>query len=83
MADNRGSSHRGPRSYFFEAPTTLRAPDLAVARREREAMICHLLAQRQDIRDVILYEAADWLYYLPFADTDLCGNGFLDRCGAK
>ena len=43
-------------------------------------MICHLLAQQKEIGEVILYEAADWLYFLPLADTDLCGHGFLDRC---
>jgi hypothetical protein len=83
LADNRGSSHRGPRSYFFEGQHSLRATDLAAARRAREEMICHLLAQRRDIGEVILYEAADWLYYLPLSDPDLCGHGFLDRCDAK
>jgi hypothetical protein len=83
LADQRGSSFRGPRSYFFEAQTTLRANDTDAARRAREEMICHLLAQRQDIGEVILYEAADWLYFFPLADADLCGHGFVDRCGAK
>ena len=41
-------------------------------------MICHLLAHRKDIGEVILYEAADWLYFLPLSDPDLCGHGFLD-----
>ena len=43
-------------------------------------MICQLLAHKQDIGEVILYEAADWLHYLPLSDPDLCGHGFLDRC---
>lgn len=80
LANQRGSSYRGPRSYFFEAQTTLRATDLAAARREREAMICHLLAQRADIGEVILYEAADWLYFFPLSDPDLCGHKYLERC---
>jgi hypothetical protein len=80
LADNRGSAFHGPRSYFFEAQTTLRAADSAAARRSREAMICHLLAQRGEIGEVILYEAADWLYFFPLPDPDLCGHGFLDRC---
>lgn len=80
LVENRGSDFRGPRSYFFEAQNSLRATDLAAARRDRETMICHLLAQRNEIGEVILYEAADWLYFLPLADTDLCGHGFLDRC---
>lgn len=80
LSANRGSDFRGPRSYFFEAQNSLRATDLAAARRDRETMICHLLAQRNEIGEVILYEAADWLYFLPLADPDLCGHGFLDRC---
>jgi hypothetical protein len=79
LADNRGSTFRGPRSYFFEAQTTLRAADPAAARRSREEMICHLLAQQADIGEVILYEAADWLYYFPLSDLDLCGHEFLER----
>ena len=42
-----------------------------------------LLSQRQEIDEVILYEAADWLYFLPLADADLCGHGFIDRCGQE
>lgn len=80
LSDNRGSKFHGPRSYFFEAQTTLQAADLAAARRAREEMICHLLAQRADIGEVILYEAADWLYFFPLSDPDLCGHMFLDRC---
>ena len=79
-ASNRGSSFQGPRSYFYEAQFTLRAKDRAAARREREEVICHLLAQKQDINEVILYEAADWTYYLPLSDPEICGHGFLDRC---
>lgn len=81
MANNRGSRFLGPRSYFFEAQTTLRATNPVDARRAREAMICHLLAQRANIGEVILYESADWLYFFPLSDTDLCSHGFLDRCG--
>lgn len=80
LATNRGSEFHGPRSYFFEAQNTLRATDLAAARREREEMICHLLSQRDEIGEVILYEAADWLYFMPLSDPDLCGHGFVDRC---
>ena len=83
LANNRSSEFRGPRSYFFEAQNTLRATDLPAARLEREKMICHLLSQREEIGEVILYEAADWLYFMPLADTDLCGHAFVDRCGKK
>ena len=83
LATNRGSEFRGPRSYFFEAQNTLRATDLAAARREREEMICHLLSRREEIDEVILYEAADWLHFMPLSDPDLCGHGFVDRCFGK
>ncbi|MGE3779505.1 MAG: hypothetical protein AB7F89_20115 [Pirellulaceae bacterium] len=79
LAGNRGSSFRGARSYFFEAQTTLRAADLPAARQAREQMIRHLLSHGSDIKEVILYEAADWLYFLSLSDTELCGHAFLDR----
>jgi hypothetical protein len=78
LADNRGSDFRGTRSYFFEAQMSLRAEDPVVARKKREDIIRHILSFRNDIGEVILYEAADWLYYLPLSDQDLCGHGFLD-----
>ena len=79
LATNRGSSFRGPRSYFFEAQFSLRAKDKVAARHNREAVIGYLLNQKSDIGEVILYEAADWTYFLPLADPDLCGHGFIDR----
>jgi hypothetical protein len=79
LANNRNSSFRGPRSYFFEAQGSLRATDQQAARRNREAVICELLRREQDISEVILYEAADWTYFLPLSDPDLSGHGFLDR----
>jgi hypothetical protein len=79
LAGNRGSSFRGPRSYFYEGQFTLRATDQADARAHREMTISYLLAQKDDIGEVLLYEAADWLYFLPLSDPDLCGHGFLDR----
>lgn len=83
LAGNRGSRFRGPRTYFYEGQTTLRMTDSAAARQGREEMICHLLAQRGEIGEVILYEAADWLYFMSLSDTDLCSHRFLDRCGEK
>ncbi|MEQ1852505.1 MAG: hypothetical protein ABMA01_13055, partial [Chthoniobacteraceae bacterium] len=78
MGDNHGSSFRGPRSFFYEGHETLRATDAAAARRGREERISHLLDQRGEIHEVILYEAAAWLA-LPLDDPDLCGHSFLDR----
>lgn len=79
LKTNRNSTFRGPRSYFFEAQGSLRAADKQAARRNREAVICELLRRTDDISEVILYEAADWTYFLPLSDPDLCGHGFLDR----
>lgn len=79
LEGNRGSSYRGPRSFFFEAQYTLRRQDHEAARAEREALICEVLAH-EEIGEVILYESADWLYYLPLGDPDYSGNYFLERC---
>lgn len=80
LAENRGSNFRGPRSYFLEAQFTLRAANLAEARQNRERMICELLSRKDDIRDVLLYEATDWLHTLPLDDPDYCSHGFTERC---
>jgi hypothetical protein len=79
LRDNRGSLFRGPRSFFYEAQETLRATDAEGARRGREDRIRRLLSRTDDIDEVILYEAADWLYYLPLSDPGQCGHGYLDR----
>ncbi len=80
LSSNRGSAFRGPRSYFYEAQSSLRATDKAAARQHRESVVCSLLSRQQDIDEVILYEAADWTYFLPLSDRDLCEHSFLDRC---
>ncbi len=80
MADNRGSSFRGPRSFFYEAQETMRAADRKKMRKRREQIICTLLSHRNEIKEVLLYEAADWTYFLPLSDPDHCGHGYLDRC---
>ncbi|MDA0832084.1 MAG: hypothetical protein O2955_03790 [Planctomycetota bacterium] len=81
ISENRGSDYRGPRSYFLEAQFTLRAADREEARRHRERMICHLLSHSQDIREVLLYEATDWLHTLPLNDPDYCSHAFTATCG--
>ncbi|MEX1230793.1 MAG: hypothetical protein WEB58_11165 [Planctomycetaceae bacterium] len=83
MSENRGSSYRGPRSYFLEAQFTLRAADLEGARKHREKMICHLLNHSQDIREVLLYEATDWLHTLPLDDPEYCSHAFTEKCGEE
>ncbi len=65
LQDNRGSAFRGPRSFFYEAQETLRATDAPAAHQRREEIIRDLLAHDEEIGEVLLYEAADWTYYLP------------------
>lgn len=83
FSNNRGSQFQGPRSFFFEAQYTLRVPakDYDLARKKREELICKILSFKQDVNEVILYEACDWLYKLPFNDPDLSGNYFIEQCG--
>jgi hypothetical protein len=74
QADNHGSSFRGPKSFFYEAQETLRAKDKSAATTRREQIIRGLL-ERDEINEVILYEAADWTYYLPVENP----HRYLDR----
>lgn len=67
QSDNHGSTYRGPKSFFYEAQESLRARDKTQATRRREEIIDDLLKQ-ESIKEVILYEAADWIYYLPAYD---------------
>ena len=70
-----GRVDRGPRSVFYEAQETMRASDRAATRRRREEIIKQLLARRDEVGEVILYESADWLYFLPRSDV----HGYLDN----
>ncbi|MBQ16248.1 MAG: hypothetical protein CMJ65_03885 [Planctomycetaceae bacterium] len=79
MTGNRGSSFSGPRGFCYEAQETLRAADRKQARQKRETIIRRLLAHGDDIREVILYESADWTYYLPITDP----HGYLDPSSVK
>ena len=74
QSDNHGSIHRGPKSFFYEAQYTLRHKDKAAASSRREQIIRNLLA-RPEINEVILYEAANWTYDLPFDNP----HKYLDR----
>lgn len=67
QSDNHGSMYRGAKSFFYEAQETLRAKDKEGAQKRREEIIQAVLA-REQINEVILYEAADWTYYLPLND---------------
>ena len=66
------------KSFFYEAQETLRAADKPAKRKRREAIICNLL-DRPEVNEILLYEAADWTYYLPLSDRLLSGHGYLDR----
>jgi len=79
LANNRGSRFRGPRSLIYEAQETLRAADRNAARKRREEIIRYLLSHKDDINEVLLYEAADWTYYLPLSDPDIHAHSVLDR----
>jgi len=74
LANNRGSRFRGPRSFVYEAQQTLRAADRNDARKRREEIIRYLLSRKDDVGEVLLYEAADWTYYLPLSDPDVHGR---------
>ncbi|MCH2371417.1 MAG: hypothetical protein MK324_12915 [Pirellulales bacterium] len=67
QSDNHGSKFRGAKSFFYEAQYTLRFPDKEAAKIRREEIIRGLLTE-PDISEVILYEAANWLYSLPVHD---------------
>lgn len=64
LADNRGSGYRGPKSIVYEAQATLRHADREYADRRRQAIMAKLLA-RDEIDEILLYEAADWVYAFP------------------
>jgi len=78
LAGNRGSRFSGPRSFCYEAQETLRRKDKQATARRREQIIRGLLARSDDIGEVILYEAADWTYYLPLNDP----HSYLNPAGS-
>ncbi len=70
--------YKGPYSFFYEAQETLRTPAKYNPQEKREAIIKELLANPDDIKEVILYEAADWIQYLPLQDKIHGQHGYLD-----
>jgi hypothetical protein len=73
LAGNRGSGFAGPRGIMFEGQYGLKDER---GREAREHSMCRMLAQSGEIGQVILYEAADWAYRLPWNGFD-----FLENCG--
>ncbi|MCC6586093.1 MAG: hypothetical protein IT168_05190 [Bryobacterales bacterium] len=72
---NHGSSFRRPRAIMFEGQYGLKDE---AGRRARVQALCAMLARKGQIGEVVLYEAADWIYRLPWSGFD-----FLDRCTAR
>lgn len=83
FSNNRGSKFHSPRSFFFEAQNTLgyTGKDYEMARKDREKLICKVLSFKDEVKEVLMYEASDWLYMMPFSDLNLTGNYFIERCG--
>jgi outer membrane protein assembly factor BamB len=80
LADNFGSSFRGPRSFFFEAQESLRHKNYEDSMRRRGEIACESLAYVSEVSEVIYYEAADWLYYLPLSKPDVCSHAYVENC---
>jgi hypothetical protein len=72
ISGNHGSSYRGPISVMYEGQYALKDEK---GREAREAAMCRMLSRPDKIEEVVLYEAADWTYRLPWD-----GFAFLDRC---
>ena len=72
LGSNHGSSFRGPKGMMYEGQWTLKDE---AGRRAREAVMCALRSRPKEIGDVIVYEAADWAYRLPWTGFD-----FLEHC---
>jgi hypothetical protein len=70
--------YKGPYSFYYEAQESLRTPAKYHPQEKREEIIKELLANRDDIKEVILYEAANWIQYLPFQDKIHGQHGYLD-----
>ncbi|MCC7497786.1 MAG: hypothetical protein IT160_09425 [Bryobacterales bacterium] len=69
---HRHSSYQGPSGIMYEGQWTLKDE---AGRRARERNLCLLLSRPESINEVILYEAADWTYRLPWD-----GFEFLASC---
>jgi len=83
LAANNGSKYKGPKGIMYEGQWTLRGQLTAYrpagwtpeGKKAREERMCAML-KREDISEVILYEAADWTYSLSLDDP----FSFLDEC---
>ena len=72
LRGNHGSRYQGPLSIMYEGQYALKDEQ---GRQAREAAMCRMLARPDRIAEIVLYEAADWTYRLPWD-----GFGFLDGC---
>lgn len=71
LATNRGSRYRGPRGVMYEGQSTLKD---AAGKQAREAVMRSFLSRQGEIDEVIVYEAADWAYRLPWDGFDFLGK---------
>jgi hypothetical protein len=72
LSGNRASQYQGPKSIMYEGQYALTDEK---GRAAREAAMCTMLSRPAELAEVVLYEAADWTYRLPWDGFD-----FLDRC---
>ncbi|MCX6619541.1 MAG: hypothetical protein NTY38_00375, partial [Acidobacteria bacterium] len=68
---HRHSSYRGPSGIMYEGQWTLKDE---AGRQARERNMCLLLSRPGRISEVIVYEAADWTYRLPWGGFEFLGN---------
>lgn len=69
--------------FFFAAQESLRQSDQESARRRRREIMCEVLSHPNEANEIILYEAADWLYFLPLSDPDVWSRAIVDGCLQK
>ena len=70
LEDNMGSNFRGPKGIMYEGQWTLKDEKGKAA---REAAMREMLSRAGEIGEVIVYEAADWTYRLPWDGFDFLG----------
>ena len=68
MADDHGSTFRGPHAVMYEGQWTFDKND--AGRAVREDRIRRMLSRPAEIDEVVVYEAADWLYRMPGGGWD-------------
>ncbi len=70
-AGHRHSTYQGPSAIMYEGQWTLKDE---AGRQARERNMCLLLSRPKNINEVIVYEAADWTYRLPWDGFEFLGT---------